>query len=197
MTVSYGWGGLMFISVVCINRHIYKTTPRNRGENKSTFVHWNPCSSDITHRNFLIDFQAPQAVEPMWHIKHHIDLQLKDVKEPGKQWEVWFYFDGRMEPVVAESLRQMLAGRFWLCVPSLGLAFIHSPVTGWAAKWAPMWADSGSNLDVQKIVAGCKSGRHACAAMHPLHTSEHSQTWNETNASSERQRTMLKFSGTC
>lgn len=45
----------------------------------------------------------------------------------------------------SRSLGQMLAGRFWLCVLSLGLAFIRSLVTGCSAKWAPMSADSSSN----------------------------------------------------
>lgn len=169
ITVSYvfrGGGGVMFISVACENIHICETTSNII---KNTRFHDIPVVFK-SHTVFLRNFQAPTGRRALaTHKRSYRPATLESLKKSPENGSCAVLLWWESEAGCSWSVGQMLAGRFWLCVLSLGLAFIRSPVTGWSAKWAPMWADCSCS-PTSKIVAGCKRRRHACSAMHLLHT---------------------------
>lgn len=152
-----------------------KITPSNK-----TSSYGDPSSSKL-HTSILIYFQAPQAIRPSLNIRDYIELQFKWEKETLTIGSRVFLLWRESGTGCSRSLGHMLSGRFWMCVLSLGLAFIGSPVTGWSAKWVPMWAHSSSRPTLW--LAAREEHMHVL-----LCTLKCSPTWNKTHASVERQQ---------
>lgn len=74
------------------------------------------------HTHLSDRFPGPKALETMQHIKKSYERPATVVR--GKRAGEWENGAG-----CGWSMGQMLAGRFWLYVLSLSLAFIHSPMT--------------------------------------------------------------------